>query len=85
MTGIRRTALLAHPIRVTPDRVEAYRVELPGQPAACTPIQAPSPATWNAGGSRSSAMASPCGSFVPVTCSSSLPGNHPPLRQPVRQ
>lgn len=29
MTGIRRTALLAHPIRVTPDRVEAYRVELP--------------------------------------------------------
>jgi quercetin dioxygenase-like cupin family protein len=33
MTGIRRTALLAHPIRVTPDRVEAYRVELPpGQP-----------------------------------------------------
>lgn len=34
MTGICRTALMAHPIRVTPDRVEAYRVELPpGQPA----------------------------------------------------
>ena len=34
MTGIRRTALMAHPVRVTPDRVEAYRVELPpGQPA----------------------------------------------------
>jgi quercetin dioxygenase-like cupin family protein len=34
MTGIRRTALLAHPVRVPPDRVEAYRVELPpGQPA----------------------------------------------------
>jgi quercetin dioxygenase-like cupin family protein len=34
MTGICRTALLAHPVRVIPDRVEAYRVELPpGQPA----------------------------------------------------
>jgi quercetin dioxygenase-like cupin family protein len=34
MTGIRRTALLAHPLHATPDRVEAYRVELPpGQPA----------------------------------------------------
>jgi quercetin dioxygenase-like cupin family protein len=34
MTGIGRTALLAHSIQVTPDRVEAYRVELPpGQPA----------------------------------------------------
>jgi quercetin dioxygenase-like cupin family protein len=34
MTGIYRTALLAHPIHMTPDRVEAYRVELPpGQPA----------------------------------------------------
>ena len=33
MTGICRTALLAHPVSVTPDRVEAYRVELPpGQP-----------------------------------------------------
>lgn len=33
MTGIRRVALLAHPIRVTPDRVEAHRVELrPAQP-----------------------------------------------------
>jgi quercetin dioxygenase-like cupin family protein len=33
MTGICRTALLAQPIRVTPDGVEAYRVELPpGQP-----------------------------------------------------
>jgi quercetin dioxygenase-like cupin family protein len=34
MTGIRRTALLAHPIRATPDRVEAYRVELPPGQAA---------------------------------------------------
>jgi len=34
MTGICRTALLTHPIPVTPDRVEAYRVELPpGQSA----------------------------------------------------
>lgn len=34
MTGRCRTALLAHPIRVTPDRAEAYRVQLPsGQPA----------------------------------------------------
>jgi len=34
MTVICRTALLAHPIRAAPDRVEAYRVELPpGQPA----------------------------------------------------
>jgi quercetin dioxygenase-like cupin family protein len=33
MTGIRRTALLAHPLPA-PSRVEAYRVELPpGQPA----------------------------------------------------
>jgi quercetin dioxygenase-like cupin family protein len=34
MTDIRRTALLAHELHGTPDRVEAYRVELPpGQPA----------------------------------------------------
>lgn len=34
MTGVCRTALMAHPIRVTPGRVEAYRVEFPsGQPA----------------------------------------------------
>jgi len=34
MTAIRRTALMSHPVHVTPDRVEAYRVELPpGQPA----------------------------------------------------
>ena len=34
MTDIRRTALLAHELNVSPDRVEAYRVELPpGTPA----------------------------------------------------
>jgi quercetin dioxygenase-like cupin family protein len=34
MTGIRRTALLSHPLHAAPERVEAYRVELPpGQPA----------------------------------------------------
>jgi len=34
MTGIRRTALLAHQLDAAPDRVEAYRVELPpGTPA----------------------------------------------------
>jgi quercetin dioxygenase-like cupin family protein len=34
MTDIRRTRLLAHPLDAAPDRVEAYRVELPpGQPA----------------------------------------------------
>lgn len=32
MTGIRRTSLLAHPVRAAPDRVEAYRVELPPGP-----------------------------------------------------
>ena len=33
MTDIRRTTLLTHPLDATPDRVEAYRVELPpGQP-----------------------------------------------------
>ncbi len=29
MTGIRLTALLTHPVRMAPDRVEVYRVELP--------------------------------------------------------
>jgi quercetin dioxygenase-like cupin family protein len=29
MTAIRRTKLLAHPLPAAPDRVEAYRVELP--------------------------------------------------------
>jgi len=29
MTGIRRTALLTHPLHAAPERVEAYRVELP--------------------------------------------------------
>ena len=29
MTGIVRTRLLAHPLHAAPDRVEAYRVELP--------------------------------------------------------
>jgi quercetin dioxygenase-like cupin family protein len=34
MTGIRREKLLTHSIYAAPDRVEAYRVELPpGQPA----------------------------------------------------
>jgi len=34
MTDIRRTRLLAHPVHTEPDRLEAYRVELPpGQPA----------------------------------------------------
>ena len=34
MTDIRRTKLLTHPVHHNPDRVEAYRVELPpGQPA----------------------------------------------------
>jgi len=34
MTDIRRTRLLAHPVDAAPDRLEAYRVELPpGQPA----------------------------------------------------
>ena len=33
MTDIRRTPLLAHPLDAKPDRVEAYRVELPpGRP-----------------------------------------------------
>jgi quercetin dioxygenase-like cupin family protein len=29
MTGVRRTPLLTQPLPVAPDRVEAYRVELP--------------------------------------------------------
>lgn len=34
MTDICRTTLLSHPLHATPERVEAYRVELPpGQPA----------------------------------------------------
>jgi quercetin dioxygenase-like cupin family protein len=34
VSDIRRTTLLAHPLHATPDRVQAYRVELPpGQPA----------------------------------------------------
>lgn len=34
MTGVTRTALLAHEVDVTPDRIEAHRVELPpGMPA----------------------------------------------------
>jgi quercetin dioxygenase-like cupin family protein len=34
MTDIRRTELLAHPLHASPDRVAAYRVELPpGTPA----------------------------------------------------
>jgi quercetin dioxygenase-like cupin family protein len=34
VTDIRRTKLLTHPVDAAPDRVEAYRVELPpGQPA----------------------------------------------------
>jgi quercetin dioxygenase-like cupin family protein len=34
MTDIRRTALLTQPLDTKPDRMEAYRVELPpGQPA----------------------------------------------------
>jgi quercetin dioxygenase-like cupin family protein len=34
VNAIRRTAMMSHPVHVTPDRVEAYRVELPpGQPA----------------------------------------------------
>jgi quercetin dioxygenase-like cupin family protein len=34
MTDLRRTRLLAHPVDTAPDRLEAYRVELPpGQPA----------------------------------------------------
>jgi quercetin dioxygenase-like cupin family protein len=44
MTGIRRTELLAHPVGLTPDRVEAYRVELPpGQAAG--PHAHPGPVT----------------------------------------
>jgi quercetin dioxygenase-like cupin family protein len=34
MSDIRRTRLMANPIRVAPDRVEAYRVELPPGQAA---------------------------------------------------
>jgi quercetin dioxygenase-like cupin family protein len=34
MTSIRRTALLTQPLHVAPDRVEAYRVELPPGQAA---------------------------------------------------
>ena len=34
MTDVRRTRLLAHPLHAAPDRVQAYRVQLPpGQPA----------------------------------------------------
>jgi hypothetical protein len=29
MTSITRTTLLTHPLQATPDKVEAYRVELP--------------------------------------------------------
>jgi quercetin dioxygenase-like cupin family protein len=34
MTDIRRTTLLTHPLHAPPDRVEAYRVELPPGQAA---------------------------------------------------
>jgi quercetin dioxygenase-like cupin family protein len=34
MTDIRRTMLLSHPVHAIPDRVEAYRVELPPGQAA---------------------------------------------------
>jgi quercetin dioxygenase-like cupin family protein len=34
MTDIRRAMLLTHPLSATPDRVEAYRVELPPGRAA---------------------------------------------------
>ncbi|HYB47150.1 MAG TPA: cupin domain-containing protein [Streptosporangiaceae bacterium] len=44
MTDIRRTRLLAHPLHAAPDRVEAYRVQLPpGQPAG--PHSHPGPVT----------------------------------------
>jgi quercetin dioxygenase-like cupin family protein len=44
MTDIRRTTLLTHPLNATPDRVEAYRVELPpGQSAG--PHLHPGPVT----------------------------------------
>lgn len=44
MTGIRRTKLLSHPVRAAPDRVEAYRVDLPpGQPTG--PHAHPGPVT----------------------------------------
>ncbi|MGH3403128.1 MAG: cupin domain-containing protein [Streptosporangiaceae bacterium] len=44
MTDIRRTKLLAHPVDAAPDRLEAYRVELPaGQPAG--PHLHPGPVT----------------------------------------
>lgn len=50
MTGIRRTALLSHPLPDPPDRVESYRVELPpGQPAGRHLHPARSPGTWKAG------------------------------------
>jgi len=46
MTDIRRTRLLAHPLHAAPDRVEAYRVQLPpGQPAGRILIPARSPGT----------------------------------------
>jgi quercetin dioxygenase-like cupin family protein len=44
MTAIRRTELLAHPVRMTPDRVEAYRVQLPPGEAA-GPHTHPGPVT----------------------------------------
>lgn len=44
MTSVSRTRLLAHAIDAAPDRVEAYRVELPpGQPAG--PHTHPGPVT----------------------------------------
>jgi quercetin dioxygenase-like cupin family protein len=44
VTAIRRTPLLAHPLDAAPDRVEAYRVELPpGQPTG--PHLHPGPVT----------------------------------------
>lgn len=44
MTGVRRTALLARAVDGAPDRVEAYRVELPpGTPAG--PHTHPGPVT----------------------------------------
>jgi quercetin dioxygenase-like cupin family protein len=44
MTSITRTTLLTHSLHATPDRVEAYRVELPpGTPAG--PHRHPGPVT----------------------------------------
>jgi quercetin dioxygenase-like cupin family protein len=44
MNDIRRTILLTRPVHLTPDRVEAYRVQLPpGQPAG--PHTHPGPVT----------------------------------------